>query len=145
MGQSPKGGCAYGAVPTGRPRQCVGGRHCGCFAARTNLGLGADSLVSLGFGKLSLFTLEFVPLEQRDPEIGIIKNAIHDLFRSVQAVLTNGGDDLMRHPPLERLGFGLAGTQDEGIQAGFGNDGKIPDLIRILYGAGRKLVFIQHF
>nr|DAW47849.1 MAG TPA: hypothetical protein [Caudoviricetes sp.] len=29
MGQSPKGGCAYGAVPTGRPRQCVGGRHRG--------------------------------------------------------------------------------------------------------------------
>ena len=28
----------------------------------------------------------------------------------------------MRHPPLERLGFGLAGTQDEGIQARFGNN-----------------------
>ena len=51
----------------------------------------------------------------------------------------------MRHPPLERLGFGLARTQDEGIQARFGYDGKIPDLIRILYGVGRKLVFIQHF
>ncbi|WP_264476155.1 hypothetical protein [Bilophila wadsworthia] len=63
----------------------------------------------------------------------------------VTAHLTNGGDDLMCHPPLERLGFGLAGTQDEGIQARFGYDGKIPDLIRILYGVGRKLVFIQHF
>ncbi len=29
MGQSPKGGCAYGAVPAERPRQCVGGRYRG--------------------------------------------------------------------------------------------------------------------
>ena len=28
----------------------------------------------------------------------------------------------MDDPPLERLGFRLAGTEDEGIQAGFGND-----------------------
>ena len=28
----------------------------------------------------------------------------------------------MRHPPFERLGFRLAGTEDEGIQAGFGYD-----------------------
>jgi hypothetical protein len=29
VGQSPKGGCAHGAVPTRRSRQRVGGRHHG--------------------------------------------------------------------------------------------------------------------
>lgn len=29
----------------------------------------------------------------------------------------------MDDPPFERLGFRFAGTEDEGIQAGFGNDG----------------------
>src|SRR5690606_41417121 len=31
----------------------------------------------------------------------------------------DGGQDLVRHPLLERLGVGLARAEDEGVQAGF--------------------------
>lgn len=76
----------------------------------------------LGFGKLTLFTLEFVPLEQRDPEIGIVENTIYDLFRSVQAVLTDGGDDVASQPFLKRKGDRLVRTAKKEIEPLLGND-----------------------
>lgn len=84
--------------------------------------LGADGLVAMCFHELSLFPLELVLLEQGNPEVEIVEDAIHHRFRGIQAALADGRDDLVDDPPLERLGFRLAGTEDEGIQAGFGND-----------------------
>ena len=85
--------------------------------------LGADGLVALCFHELSLFPLELVLLEQGNPEVGIVEDAIHHRFRGIQAALADGRDNLVDDPPFERLGFRFAGTEDEGIQAGFGNDG----------------------
>ena len=38
----------------------------------------------------------------------------------------------MSHPPFERLGFRLAGTENEGIEAGFGNKTEGPACPRVL-------------
>ena len=45
----------------------------------------------------------------------------------------------------EPVYFQLTGTEDERVQASFGSDRKVPHLIRILYGAGRKFIFVQYF
>ena len=33
-----------------------------------------------------------------------------------------GGQDVVRDPTLERAGLGFAGTEDQGVKAGFGDD-----------------------
>ena len=52
----------------------------------------------------------------------------------------------MCHPPLERLGFGLAGTQNEGIQAGFGDETERPAAPSRFrnYGVHGKMSFLHH-
>ena len=76
----------------------------------------------LGFGKLALFALELVPLEQRDPEIGIVENTIYDLFRSVQTVFTNGRNNVASQPFLKRKGDRLVRTTEKEIEPLLGND-----------------------
>lgn len=60
-------------------------------------------------------------------------------------MLADRREDFGSHPLLELLGLGFAGTEDQGVQAGFVYDGNRTNLIRILYGAGRTLIIIQQF
>ena len=62
--------------------------------------LGADGLVAMCFHELSLFPLELVLLEQGNPEVEIVEDAIHHRFRGIQAALADGRDDLVDDPPL---------------------------------------------
>jgi hypothetical protein len=58
-------------------------------------------------------------------------------------MLADRREDFGSHPLLELLGLGFAGAEDQGVQAGFVDDGNMTDLTTVLQGAGRVFIIIQ--